>query len=443
MIDVVVREHARLTCEPTNRAPSLDEAVVAETAFDWLCAESERLRSGGAALVQTEGRRWLRLDNYVGVVETPCGTRIEILPKHIDELSPAAGVDARRLLERMLATCLDVAPRVSSDASLRVFDVPITEWVVREFLDALDRLVKRGVRFDYRRVRAEESFLRGRLDVARQMRQSPARAHYFRLEHDVFDADRAENRLLKSALARVLDFTRDTGNWRLARELLGLFADVPPSTDTASDFRRWRTDRLMAHYRPVRPWCSLILDERVPLAFAGAWRGRSLLFPMERLFERYVYACLRGGLPSDVVIHRQAGGKYLCRHAGNDLFALRPDLLLEKDGLRYVMDTKWKVLDASRGPPYDLGIGDFYQLFAYGSHFLESGGDVFLIFPKTPRFDAPLPVFEFSSGLRLWVVPFDLYGGAVPQSIRDKLEIRSRAGDARSPVRFRASRMAN
>jgi 5-methylcytosine-specific restriction enzyme subunit McrC len=420
----------------------LDEAVVSETAFDWLCAESERLRSAGAALIQAEGRRWLRLDNYVGVIETPCGTRIEILPKHVDELSPHAGEDARRLLERMLTTCLDVTPRVSRESAIRAFDIPITEWVLGEFLGGLDRLVKRGVRFDYRRVRTEESFLRGRLDVARQMRQSPARAHYFRLEHDVFDADRAENRLLRSALARVLEVTRDAANWRLARELAGLVAEIPPSRDIAGDFRRWRTDRLMAHYAPVRPWCSLILDEQVPLAFAGSWRGRSLLFPMERLFERYVYACLRRNLPADVGIQRQAGGKYLCRHAGAGVFALRPDLLLERNGVRWLMDTKWKLLDAGNGAPYDLSIGDFYQLFAYGSHFLEAGGDVFLIFPMSPRFDTPLPVFELSSGLRQWVVPFDLGGGAVPQIFRDKMELTVTPDDSASQARFRTSSIA-
>jgi 5-methylcytosine-specific restriction enzyme subunit McrC len=90
-----------------------------------------------------------------------------------------------------------------------------------------------------------------------------------------------------------------------------MFAEVPPSTDVDGDCRRWRTDRLTAHYGAVRPWCSLILDEKVPLAFAGAWRGPSLLFPMERLFERYVYARLRHGLASDVIVRRHAGGKHL------------------------------------------------------------------------------------------------------------------------------------
>jgi 5-methylcytosine-specific restriction enzyme subunit McrC len=420
MKSIIVREHARLTCGAIDRAPSLDEAVVSVSAFDWLCAESERMRLAGAPLVQVEGRRWLRLDNYVGVVETPCGMRIEILPKHVDERSGSAAAGARRLLERILATCLDVTPRVSSNpASIRVFDRPISEWVIAEFLGGVDRLVKRGVQFAYRRVRSEESFLRGRLDAARQMRQPLPRAHYFRLEHDVFDADRPENRLVRAALAVVLGATRDGANWRLARELVELFGEVPSSTDVDGDFRQWRIERLTAHYGAVRPWCSLILEEKNPLAFVGAWRGRTLLFPMERLFERYVYACLRKGLAPDVVVRRQAGGKYLCRHDGSPSFALRPDLLLERNGVRWVVDTKWKLLDTRRGMPYGLGIGDFYQLFAYGHRFLDAAGDVFLVFPASPEFNEPLPVFEYSEHLRLWAVPFDLERGSVPQILEE------------------------
>jgi hypothetical protein len=39
----------------------------------------------------------------------------------------------------------------------------------------------------------------------------------------MFDADWPEHRLLQSALALALNATRDVANWRLDRELFGLF----------------------------------------------------------------------------------------------------------------------------------------------------------------------------------------------------------------------------
>ena len=41
-------------------------------------------------------------------------------------------------------------------------------------------------------------------------------------------------------------------------------------------------------------------------------------------------------------------------------------------------------------------------------HLFSAAGELLLIYPKTSTFSAPLPVFEFSDTLRLWVVPFDL-----------------------------------
>jgi 5-methylcytosine-specific restriction enzyme subunit McrC len=49
----------------------------------------------------------------------------------------------------------------------------------------------------------------------------------------------------------------------------------------------------MAHYQAIKPWCELILNKQMPIAVSGEWQGMSLLFPMEKLFEKYVERCLR------------------------------------------------------------------------------------------------------------------------------------------------------
>lgn len=407
-VSITVREYARLTTGDV--ASSLDRASIPTSAYDWLCEESARMRQSGASLVQLEGRRWLRLDNYVGVVETPCGTRIEILPKHVDDDGPESVASARSLLRRMLMHGLNVSPRESAPSQIEAFPGPLTEWVMRQFLEGFDRLLKRGVRFDYRRVQEQQPYLRGRLDMARQLRQPPGREHLFQIEHDVFDADRAENRLLRSALDRVCRFAREPRNWRWSRELAERFSSVPPSTDIAADFRRWRDDRLMAHYRPVKPWCSLILGGQTPLSVAGQWRGPSLLFPMERLFERYVEVCLRRQLGAAIKL-TSPSSRHLCSHRDQDWFRLKPDFLLSRGDRRWVLDTKWKRLDAARdsgSDKYGLAQSDFYQLLAYGRHYLGDCGDMFLVYPKTADFHAPLAEFVYSDRLRLWVLPFDL-----------------------------------
>lgn len=408
---VVVREHARLTVTPQDGPPpdgvSLDRAYIPQSAFDWLCELSARLRAAGAPLVEVDGRRWLRLDNYVGVLETPCGTHIEILPKHAsDDGDPAA---SRALLIRMISAALDLPARATDVAALTRFDAPLSEWVMGQFLAALDHLVKRGVRSDYQRVESTERYLHGQLDVVRQLRQPPGRQHLFAIRHDVFLPDRAENRLLRRALERVCKATQTPANWRLAHELRSLLHEIPNSRDIESDFRQWRSDRLMAHYAPLKPWCELILYRQMPWSQRGDWHGISMLFPMERLFERYVAANLRRSLIPGAKLVEQAKREWLCSHMGEQMFQLQPDLLIESAGKRWVLDTKWKLIDANqRANKYGLSQSDFYQLFAYGMKYLGGKGDLALIYPRHLPFNAPLEPFSFSELLRLWVLPFDL-----------------------------------
>lgn len=409
---ITVREHARLTTG-LARVGSLDEASIPASAFEWLCRDMQRHRAGGAALVQLEDQRWLRLDNYVGVLEAPCGTRIEILPKHVHGETDVA--TARNVLVRMLRHGLRLPVRDVGPTALQTFDAPVSEWIIQQFLVELDLLVRRGMRFDYHPMEEELRFLRGRLQVARQIRQPAGRQHLFQVEHQVFDANRPANRLIASALDKVAGLTRESANWRLAHELEHQLVEIDRSHDVAGDFRHWKGDRLMSHYCSVRPWCELVLGNRNPTSVVGEWTGRSLLFPMEKVFENFVEACLRRHLPPGAKVKPQAASEYLCRQGSRQLFQLRPDFLITYRGATWVVDAKWKLLDAvDVANHYGLSQSDFYQLFAYGKRYLAGAGQLMLIYPSTERFNAPLGTFDLADGLSLDAIPLDLKSGGLP-----------------------------
>ena len=424
---VVVREYARLTTESlvgTSIENTLDRAQISQSAFDWVCKLNQSFSAVGASLAIVEGRTWLRLDNHVGVIETPCGTRIEILPKHHE--SDDVVHESRTLLQRMIATSFDLPPREVGAADLQLFNAPLTEWIMGRFLAALERIIKTGIRFDYRRVEDEQRYLRGQLNTVRQMRQPPGKQHFFHIRHDIFDPDGAENRLLKLALEQVSKTTRDAANWKLSSELRSLMGEIGSSKDVDGDFRRWRDERLMGHYRPVKPWCELILSQNVPFSVAGNWHGISLLFPMEKLFERYVAAWLRRSIPSTIRLRSPAASEYLTVHDGDKMFRLEPDLLLESTNHKWVLDTKWKKLDAAdRSNKYGLSQGDFYQLYAYGKKYLASqvSRELVLIYPTTDSFAKSLPVFDYGDGMKLWVLPFDLTDQVLIDSEKTTLPI--------------------
>lgn len=391
--------------------------AVPDDVYGWL--EDQSLRNSGQGeaawlrLTQRRGRRVVQVGSFVGVIRAPDGFQIEVLPK-VGKAIGGGADEARRLLVEMLC-CLQGFRHVQTDsAMISAARMPLLEVFIAEFLRAVERTVKRGLRSDYL-LRQDNLFaLRGKLLMAPHLRQNRFRADRFFTEHDEFEIDRPENRLLHSALRRVLILTASQGNQQLARELQFVFANVPVSLDPEIDFQRVRVDRGMGYYADALAWARLILDEESPLTGAGQYRAPSLLFPMEAVFEAFVAKHLAKQLASPLILKAQVRSHHLVRHLEQDWFQLKPDLLIgdTKRGV-LVLDTKWKLLDvlkANGTDKYGLSQGDLYQLQAYGQSYLDGQGDVLLIYPRTAAFDRPLAVFEFPKleNLRLWVLPFCL-----------------------------------
>ena len=388
--------------------------IVPQRVFTWL--EMQSLRNDDHAPTwlkptQLSGKRAIQVTSYVGVIRAPCGFQIEVLPKTGRNSSPD---EARTLLIEMLKCLAGFRHIKTANADLVAERMPLLEVFIQQFLLAVGSLVKRGLRSDYV-VRQDNLFaLRGRLLVARQISQNLVRRDRFFTEHDEFSQDRAENRLIHTALRDVLALCRSQESQRVARELSFVFADVPLSIDVALDIQRVRLDRGMSYYESALNWAKLILQGLSPISGMGIHHAPSLLFPMEAVFEAYVEKHLARQLRGDFVLKSQASSQHLVAHNEQRWFRLKPDLLVKhKHSTRLVLDTKWKLLDESKKngrEKYQLSQADFYQLYAYGHHYLDGAGDIILIYPMTDTFSEPLPVFDFPKtiGMRLWVLPFCL-----------------------------------
>lgn len=412
---VIVREYAELTTEQVN--PTLNLAHIHETCYDWLLEQYTRQNTSVRPLLSVTGRKSLKLDSFVGFIQSPCGTSIEILPKHFRQLPDDNEIEqSRRVLLKMVTVSLNLPVRDMGTAELKLLKYPLPEWIYARFLQELERLYKRGVRFTYQTTEEESRFLRGQLNTSLQLRQPPGREHRFQIRHEIFTANRPENRLLKRALEYTRNQVRQADNWRLANELSHLLEPISASDDVKGDFQRWNDNRLMVAYRDIKPWCELILYQLSPITQKGSHEGNSLLFPMEKLFENYVEFCLRKSVKPGWHLQSQAASQYLCRHQPEqtgwtqNMFLMKPDFVLSSGSLLQVLDTKWKLLNAQDfRDKYGLKQADFYQMFAYGQKYLKGNGELMLIYPATDEFTTPLSAFDFDDSLRLWVVPFDLH----------------------------------
>ena len=421
MADIItVFEYGYLACNPKV----LDSRCmgISKASFEYL--ESLCLKEGSnendsdtptfLKLRSYNGARVLQVLNYVGVIHTPSGQQIEVLPK-----ISRAGCEhdlSRQALLNMLRHLREFRHIETTNAAIATERLPLFEVFIRQFLQSVNSLVKRGLRSEYIRQEANQGFMKGKLLTAMQLKHNLVNKHRFYIEYDEYLQDRPVNRLIHSALHKVSQYTRLHTSQKLCRELIFAFSDVPQSRNIKQDFAAMKITRGMEHYHRPLDWTRLILEGSTPLSMQGKTEALSLLFPMEAVFEAYVASILRKQLKPPLVLKEQARSEYLVNFNGARWFNLKPDILIQDKGSAFlVMDTKWKLLDSSKANSSEkLGLSqaDFYQMLAYGHKYLDGEGDLVLVYPKTDQFSEGIPhSFNFDKKLRVWVVPFDLAAG--------------------------------
>ena len=94
-------------------------------------------------------------------------------------------------------------------------------------------------------------------------------------------------------------------------------------------------------------------------------------------------------------------------------FNLRPDLLITlPTGEIIVADTKWKRLNATAAPTFDIANADAYQMLAYSEVFQAS--QVFrtlhLLYPHLPDLPARIHPIQLAGGRTLYITTLPLDG---------------------------------
>lgn len=399
-------EHDRVVCADSGLASNHGVVTVPKSCFDWLLALSER-------------QPWLRLEvfkrmpvlktqQYVGVLRSPCGHVLEILPK-----TGKAGQtvpQARQMLLKMLASVPSMKALQLDAAAVAQANVPLLEAFIGLALQCFAQLIQRGLCSQYVSQQSNQTVLRGKLLVGQQIRDNHSHHERFYTEHDVYQRNRPENRLLRAALGRLLQWTRFGQHQQLAHALDQRLLDIAPSVQIAADFKAVRLDRNMQHYRLPLAWCELILGAARPLTGMGQTEALSLLFDMNRVFEQVVEQAVRKQMPSDHQLIAQAHHhQVLVNPAGVAQRALVPDLLYQKQGQNVaILDAKWKMLPKVAIDQVDRH--DLHQMAMYAASYLPHGGDVCVVYPHTERFHTVLQSGHFlhvSAGqVALWLIPF-------------------------------------
>lgn len=267
----------------------------------------------------------------------------------------------------------------------------------------MDEVLARGPQRDYRQMEEERVTLRGRIDMARQVRRpwrvSPIASRYVDYTEDI---DR--NRYVKHA-ARLLLRTLGvpiTARRQLRHNIarLDLVGDDIPPIDLPD---RMVFTRINRAYEPLLRLAKVIREAQTLGHQRGGLRASTFLLDMNRLFESYVEHAVRNALEGRCDVVGQDG-----QHLDVDRrVRMKPDLLLRDSRSRgplHVADMKYKISGDERGRN-----ADYYQMLAYTTAYgLDSGT---LLYAQLGDGVDLGEVTVRRTGTRLRTLPVDLTGG--------------------------------
>lgn len=383
-----------------------DQSVTAAHA-DALERLSERLRSGGmkGGLIRHVNRTTLKARQYVGVVQL--GTEaIEIIPK-IDGLDERG---TRVNLFRMLARARQLDLHEAEAARLAEQHLDILEIYIRLFCDKLFAELHRGLVSRYERQTDDLPALRGKLLTGLQATLNAFHPERFRCEYDEFSVDTPLNRVLKAAVRRLRRVSRDGDNARRLAELDFALEGASAVEASALEWHKLHFDRANRRYAALAEMARRILENRTQDVTAGAEAGFALLFDMNELFEAYIGAVAQACLTPPWRVQLQGPTAYLLEdETGQGQFQIRPDITgLEGTQPRWIIDTKWKRLDAADAR---LGVAqaDVYQMLGYARRLGVER--VILLYPRQqggPEAARRYRIQGDAAARELWIASVDL-----------------------------------
>ena len=326
--------------------------------------------------------RTISLNNYVGLIQTNRGLQVQILPK-ID-FKDEERDNTMKIFLRMLRSMKDFPYKIFHVSDLKI-----------DHMNLYEIFMKHGIKSDYIAQQDNLTYFKGKLLIKEHIKHNITHKERFYIAYDEFRVDRPENRIVKATLLKLQKLSENDNNVKQLRQLLVSFESVVPSINYDKDFEKVVINRTTKDYEILMKWSKLFLQNKSFTTFSGNTSSRTLLFPMERVFEVYVARELKKVLISDWKISVQDTSLFLFDKPKK--FSLQPDIVITKsDGTRIIADTKWKRLIDNPNKNYGISQSDMYQMFAYAIKY--DTPHVWLLYPATKELRDRYDITYESSG---------------------------------------------
>lgn len=235
----------------------------------------------------------------------------------------------------------------------------------------------------YEEIDRELPYIKGRLNIPFYISENLSRGRWHKLNcnYDSFAFDNEFNQVVKSVTNLLFNFTKNPENKKLLREILFILDEVSDIRATPEQCANLKFNQMFSEYQTVKDYCYLFLSNSISFNYKDDLRLFAFLLPMEKVFEDFVYGFIKKHL-SDYSVKAQKSDTYLVTKPDEvKKFQLKPDLYLEKNGKRWIADTKYKLVYTNeKDPKKGISQSDLYQMVAYAIRF--KADNLILFYPN-------------------------------------------------------------
>lgn len=355
-----------------------ENSIFTKAHFDAMVAFNEKNENRYYQIIH----HGVQFGSYVGVVQIG-GLTIEVLPK-VDKANSNSDSQKKlwqSILLNMLHVCRHLPVDSVSETQLKKRYHSIHYVYCELFLSELEQLVQRGLIKKYQRIQSQQNALKGKLIFSKNIRKNLVHKEQFYCEHQVYNKDHLIHQILFQALTILQNIVPSYLADRIQR-LQYSFQDFNVIQATKFSFDKIKLDRKSTVYSRALDIAKMIILNYSPSLQTGKENMLTLLFDMNMLWEEYIYRILKKYAGNDYIIYGQDSKAFWQRKR------IRPDIVIQHNNDRYIIDTKWKIIEENK--PAD---DDLKQMFAYNLYWDSEKS--LLLYPRTNQSDTDFGDYHF------------------------------------------------
>lgn len=346
-------------------------------------------------------QKGIRTKNYIGTVVFK-GEQLNIFPKVFRTESDDQDTDelSQAHLMKNLVKWLEYCNRISYPfiSITTEFDdaEDLKELFITLYVGYVRAALERGLFYQYIEETEDINCIKGKFDVKDYLlnKVPNGKGERFKCTYSKFEFDNDVNRIIKFT-CKMLFNNASRKNQKALRNILVKLNEIEDVQCKPSDCDKIRLSKMHSNYRIIISMSKMFLLNKTSTFSTDINESFCFLFPTELLFEGFI-----GGFMQEVL--GDAGGKVYLQKSDMSLideirigdqtfgsaFTMRHDILVELNGMSFILDTKYKQIDrfdgdvenARRVVMDEPSQTDVYQVCEYARK--RGLSDVYLLYPQ-------------------------------------------------------------